>query len=190
MPSGLGARQNHQQTFGSKLTLLMSLLWAKMSRNINGCVICLEPLCISTIGAAVPCGHCFHEGCFESWRQSFTENQNGVVGCPLCKAPTNGLCRLYLDTSCLQHPEENEVSSPKEECTGETTQSLAIRICNVYALELVKMKESRDEAMTAARQYKRMARKERQKRKEASKALQRVETALQALGHHMDTNRR
>ena len=82
------------------------------------------------------------------------------------------------------------MSSPKEECTGETTQSLAIRICNVYALELVKMKESRDEAMTAARQYKRMARKERQKRKEASKALQRVETALQALGHHMDTNRR
>jgi hypothetical protein len=74
--------------------------------NSNVCVICLEPLSAGVIGAATPCGHCFHEECFDGWRASKLGNNPlpwyealalPPVKCPLCAKETRDFCRLYLD---------------------------------------------------------------------------------------------
>jgi Zinc finger, C3HC4 type (RING finger) len=74
------------------------------------CPICLEPLLLQKasaaevanaplrIGAAVPCGHCFHTKC---WKQSFDsaarQGRSNVNNCPTCNVKTKLFMRLYLN---------------------------------------------------------------------------------------------
>lgn len=71
--------------------------------NQNTCVICLEDLSAGVIGAAIPCGHCFHLGCFEGWRASAVGRSHSTlaeVKCPTCNKGARNFCRIYID---LEH---------------------------------------------------------------------------------------
>jgi hypothetical protein len=67
----------------------------------NDCVICLNPLAQdgTPFGATTPCGHCFHEACFQQWTESQSKNNRK---CPICNAHAKSFCRIYLDLSKLE----------------------------------------------------------------------------------------
>jgi hypothetical protein len=100
----------------------------------NDCVICLEPLSSGVIGAATPCGHCFHEACFEGWRASKLPAQQAraplpwyeLLGlpdlkCPLCAKETRDFCRLYLDLGALGSAggDDSDEDSSLGSCEGQ-----------------------------------------------------------------------
>ena len=90
----------------------------------SGCAICCGELNnISSIGTCIPCGHVFHEDCFQRWEATqnlLEENDNdeeqqqeeeeevpideGKVTCPVCMQGVSRLQRIFLD-----------VASPKSE---------------------------------------------------------------------------
>jgi predicted nucleic acid-binding Zn-ribbon protein len=86
------------------------------------------------IGAATPCGHCFHEACFEGWRASKLPAQQargrlpwyellGLPGvkCPLCAKETRDFCRLYLDLGALGNAggDDSDEDSSLGSCEGQ-----------------------------------------------------------------------
>ena len=67
---------------------------------MTNCPICLEPLSSKTFGNTAPCGHYFHEECYNAWVAS--KRTRGVNGeyftkCPTCNTPCTSFIRSYLD---------------------------------------------------------------------------------------------
>jgi len=71
----------------------------------NKCPICLEDLLYgcSEIGAVAPCGHVFHQTCFDSWAGVA---KKAKVECPTCKFKCREFVRLYL--SLLKPMDDDE----------------------------------------------------------------------------------
>jgi len=95
-----------------------------MAEN-NSCVICLESLCSADvpIGATVPCGHCFHQECFEGWKKSklgsASYHGRGSIKCPMCNKQTTDFCRIYLDLSAIDGDDDgNSLTSVEESVHG------------------------------------------------------------------------
>jgi len=72
----------------------------------NDCVICLDAFASSnlSIGAATPCGHCFHRSCFQKWATTSTHrsllNTDGIEirpKCPTCNARVDQFVDIYLN---------------------------------------------------------------------------------------------
>jgi Ring finger domain len=82
------------------------------NNNANDCVICLEPLASDTVGACVPCGHCFHEHCWQNYKKT-TRGRGRRVGiddsdgikCPMCNGISNAFCKIFIDFNTM--PENN-----------------------------------------------------------------------------------
>ena len=64
---------------------LSALFFADSRDSRLECLICLEPM-LGSGGALVtlPCGHEFHQPCFDSWRRS---RATGDCCCPTCRQP-------------------------------------------------------------------------------------------------------
>lgn len=62
----------------------------------NDCPICKEKL-ISVanhdIGATVPCGHCFHWQCFQTWKSFSRQSQ---PECPICRRSASDFIRIFV----------------------------------------------------------------------------------------------
>lgn len=97
---------------------------ADAGESTNTCCICLCTLAsvdpdetdAPAVGACVPCGHCFHQPCFENWARHQRHAQN--VKCPTCNGKSTGFVKLFLD---LGNPEtfidddDDSVSSLEED---------------------------------------------------------------------------
>jgi chromosome segregation ATPase len=60
------------------------------------CAICLETLSSrAVIGSCVPCGHCFHVECYNTWKT--TGRSASKTKCPTCNTESSMFCRLYVD---------------------------------------------------------------------------------------------
>ena len=70
----------------------------------SNCIICLEALSSACIGAAVPCGHCFHHHCFGQWEAS-RESRGRSTPCPTCNGKTIMFTKLFLD---LEPDDDND----------------------------------------------------------------------------------
>lgn len=82
----------------------------------NKCPICLEDLLFtcSTIGTISPCGHVFHQICFDSWTKA---KKKSKVECPTCLTKCNGFVRLYL--SLLKPEEDDDDDDDDDECIND-----------------------------------------------------------------------
>ena len=73
------------------------------NNNNGNCCICLESLFgdedAPSIGACVPCGHVFHEPCFDKWRAQQQQQRGGTCKCVMCNQPATQFVKLYLDRS-------------------------------------------------------------------------------------------
>lgn len=75
----------------------------------DSCIICFESLFSQSVGACVPCGHVFHQVCWDGWYASQQRNRNandsrrgrgqgrGQCKCPMCNQPSSQFVRLFLD---------------------------------------------------------------------------------------------
>ena len=66
------------------------------------CPICLESLS-SDIGVIVPCGHCVHRSCFESYREHYaktveapSDSKLPMPPCPMCKRKCKKFHNIFL----------------------------------------------------------------------------------------------
>lgn len=102
--------------------------------SCNTCTICLDTVIgVQPIGAAYPCGHVFHQECWDGWVAS---QRSGQTKCAMCNRPSEGFSRLYLDfvgtnddnvslSSCSdantaeQEKEDDETESPENDTTIE-----------------------------------------------------------------------
>jgi Ring finger domain len=67
------------------------------------CPICLEAIWAPnyTVGTCVPCGHCIHVECYDSWKARGSNLES--TKCPTCNTPSSTFCRLYVDLPRLNH---------------------------------------------------------------------------------------
>jgi len=79
----------------------------RMTEDRNTCVICLDPLPTLPMGACVPCGHCFHEKCFEKWALS---SRSDGVKCPTCNIVGYNFVKLYLDLGLDDNDDDDDTS--------------------------------------------------------------------------------
>lgn len=96
------------------------------------CVICCSDFNGSSIGTCIPCGHCFHEECFDRWEatQHVLEIENedddvlsdeGKVTCPMCMQGVSQFQRIFLDVgSSSSKPELQLLSSSSQSCIMDT----------------------------------------------------------------------
>ena len=88
-----------------------------MSTVIN-CTICLEHLASDTFGCLSPCGHYFHQNCYNRWmavcynKPSYRESK---VKCPQCNVESTGFIRSYLDLDNLCLNDDVSISDDDEE---------------------------------------------------------------------------
>ncbi|GFH59578.1 hypothetical protein CTEN210_16054 [Chaetoceros tenuissimus] len=72
-----------------------------MSTVIN-CTICLEHLSSSTFGCLNPCGHYFHQDCYNQWMATcYNKSYKNKVKCPQCNVESEGFIRSFLDLENL-----------------------------------------------------------------------------------------
>lgn len=67
---------------------------------MTNCPICLEPLSSKTFGNTAPCGHYFHEECYNAWvasKRTRLVNGEYFTKCPTCNTPCTSFIRSYLD---------------------------------------------------------------------------------------------
>lgn len=89
------------------------------------CSICLQSLFMqpqppvtmsspsSSIGACIPCGHCFHAACFQQWDATYLSTSDDVnPTCPLCKVPTSYFLDLKWNDSLTNDSHKNELLDP------------------------------------------------------------------------------
>lgn len=85
--------------------------------NENSCVICYETFNQEAFGSTVPCGHLFHQKCFDSWIASCSNRRD--LKCPMCNSICNGttpFVRIFLNLDSLQEGNDDiSLSSDEEE---------------------------------------------------------------------------
>jgi hypothetical protein len=91
----------------STTDLLVSVLFATEAKHIRimtRCPICFDPLSAKQFGNTAPCGHYFHEDCYNSWVVKGSKQL--VTGewytkCPTCNTHCSSFIRSYLDLDTL-----------------------------------------------------------------------------------------
>ena len=90
---------------------------------MTNCPICIEPLSEKPFGNTAPCGHYFHEECYDRWvAKSSKQLVTGewFTKCPTCNTHCSSFIRSYLDLDTLN---VDNVSISSDESDGGNTPS-------------------------------------------------------------------
>ena len=82
----------------------------------NLCTICLQSLSDAAFGAVYPCGHVFHEECWQRWEASQLGRQR--IKCATCNRRDVGFCRLFLDISGLEENGNDDDDDSLSSCSS------------------------------------------------------------------------
>eukprot|EP00934_Nitzschia_sp_Nitz4_P007605 Nitzschia sp. Nitz4//scaffold77_size91520//50582//51787//NITZ4_004893-RA/size91520-processed-gene-0.34-mRNA-1//1//CDS//3329558000//7595//frame0 len=165
----------------------------------NTCSICLEPLLVADssegdenhIGAAIPCGHCFHVNCFAMWKAS---RSHQACKCPNCNKPARDCVRIFIappdfaDQHVSSDASEYNENSDDDTEKPETNQVEIIDDCEVVDLVSSPVTSNKQDSDSKLKKYKARAASYKQKYKQIKSQLQaKMEEFRSTLSLYHDT---
>ena len=151
-----------------------------MADEPNTCLICLEPLSAGSIGTTVPCGHCFHEKCFQGWERS--RSSSSCVKCPSCNRDHVQFIKVYIDFENIKtvtlDADDVSTSSSSDESQGSRNDKSAtcgkplpevVDLVSEPALSAPAVNNRHDQLVKYKRKYKCLKRRIQQLEKKTKK---------------------
>jgi hypothetical protein len=81
---------------------------------VGACPMCFDSILPDEVGVTDPCGHVFHQSCWNTWEQS--SSKINLTTCPICQKRVTKIIKVFgLDSSSNASQQEEEISRLEEE---------------------------------------------------------------------------